>query len=43
VPVRLNTLEKLYLALRDGTPTVTVPEEIRVRAVKPIELMLELS
>jgi quinolinate synthase len=41
--MRLNTLEKLYLALRDGTPTVTVPEEIRVRAVKPIELMLELS
>ena len=41
--MRLNTLEKLYLCLRDLKPVVTVPEEIRVRAVKPIELMLELS
>jgi len=41
--MRLNTLEKLYLALRDLTPVVTVPEEIRVQALKPIELMLELS
>lgn len=41
--MRLNTLEKLYLALRDMKPVVTVPEEIRVQALKPIELMLELS
>jgi len=41
--MRLNTLEKLYLCLRDLEPTVTVPEHIRVEAVKPIELMLELS
>ncbi len=41
--MRLNTLEKLYLCLRDLTPEVTVPEDIRVRALKPIELMLELS
>jgi quinolinate synthase len=41
--MRLNTLDKLYLALRDLQPVVTVPEEIRVRALKPIELMLELS
>ncbi len=41
--MRLNTLEKLYLCLRDLEPEVTVPEEIRVRALAPIELMLELS
>ncbi len=41
--MRLNTLEKLYLALRDLEPRVTVPEAIRVKALKPIELMLELS
>ena len=41
--MRLNTMEKLYLSLRDLTPQVTVPEEIRVRALAPIELMLELS
>ena len=41
--MRLNTLEKLYLCLRDLEPEVTVPEDIRVRALEPIELMLELS
>jgi len=41
--MRLNTLEKLYLCLRDLEPEVTVPEEVRVRALEPIRLMLELS
>ena len=41
--MRLNTLEKLYLCLRDLSPQVTVPEPIRVRALQPIELMLKLS
>ena len=41
--MRLNTLEKLYLCLRDLEPEVTVPEEIRARAAVPIERMLELS
>ena len=41
--MRLNTLEKLYLCLRDLKPEVTVPEEIRVKALAPIEKMLELS
>jgi quinolinate synthase len=41
--MRLNTLEKLYLCMRDLSPTVEVPEPIRVRALRPIELMLELS
>jgi quinolinate synthase len=41
--MRLNTLEKLYLCLRDLRPEVTVPEDVRRRALLPIERMLELS
>ena len=41
--MRLNTLEKLYLCLRDLRPEVTVPEEIRIRARKPIDRMLAIS
>jgi quinolinate synthase len=41
--MRLNSLEKLYLCLRDLAPTVSVPEPVRVRALQPIELMLQLS
>ena len=41
--MRLNNLEKLYLCLRDLSPEVTVQEELRLQALRPIELMLELS
>jgi len=41
--MKKNTLEKLYLALRDLAPQVDVPEPIRARAVRPIERMLEMS
>ena len=41
--MRRNTLEKLYLCLRDLAPQVDVPEAVRLRALKPIERMLELS
>jgi quinolinate synthase len=41
--MRLNTLEKLTLCLRDLEPEVTVPEDVRVRALRPLERMLELS
>ncbi len=41
--MRLNTLEKLYLSMRDLGPEVTVPEETRKRALVPIQRMLELS
>jgi quinolinate synthase len=41
--MRLNTLEKLYLCLRDLTPQVEVPEPVRTKALAPIERMLELS
>ena len=39
----LNTMEKLYLALRDLKPEVIVPEDIRLKALKPLEKMLEMS
>jgi quinolinate synthase len=41
--MRLNTLEKLYLCLRDLEPQVRVSDEIRQAALRPIERMLELS
>jgi len=41
--MKLNTLEKLYLCMKYGTPEVTMPEDLRVAARKPIDRMLELS
>jgi quinolinate synthase len=41
--MRRNTLEKLYLCLRDLQPRVDVPEPVRVRALAPIQRMLEMS
>ena len=41
--MRRNTLEKLYLSLRDLQPQVDVPEPVRVRALAPIQRMLEMS
>jgi quinolinate synthase len=41
--MRLNTLEKLYVSLRDLTPEIHMSEELRLAALKPIERMLALS
>lgn len=41
--MRLNTMEKLYNTLKYGWPSVDVDEDIRVKAVKPIERMLSVS
>ncbi len=41
--MRLNTMEKLYLCLRDLKPEVTVEPELAARALKPVERMLALS
>ncbi|MDB9525395.1 quinolinate synthase NadA [Oscillatoria sp. CS-180] len=41
--MRLNTLEKLYWAMQTRQPEITMPEEIRVAALKPIEAMLLMS
>ncbi len=41
--MKMNTLEKLYDALLNLVPEITLPESIRVRAERPIRRMLELS
>ena len=41
--MRLNTLEKLRDCLLNETPEIIIAEEIRVKAVKPIKRMLEIS
>jgi len=41
--MKLNTLEKLRDCLRDGSPEVTVPEDLRVRALQPLQKMLDWS
>jgi quinolinate synthase len=41
--MRLNTIEKLYLALRDLRPEITLDEDLRRRALVPIERMLALG
>ena len=41
--MKLNTLEKLYLCMKYETPEITMDEELRLAAKKPIERMLEIS
>lgn len=41
--MRLNTIEKLYLCLEHEMPELTMDEETRVKALRPIERMLEMS
>ena len=41
--MRLNTLEKLYLCLKHEQPQITMEESLRIRALQPIERMLEMS
>jgi len=41
--MRLNTLEKLFNCLLNETPEIKIDEAIRVKAVKPILRMLEMS
>jgi quinolinate synthase len=41
--MKLNTLEKLYLCMKYETPEITMDENIRVAAKKPIDRMLEIS
>jgi len=41
--MKLNTLEKLYLCMKYELPEITMPEELRLAAKKPIDRMLEIS
>jgi quinolinate synthase len=41
--MKLNSLEKLYLALRDLQPEITLDEAVRLRALQPVQRMLDLG
>lgn len=41
--MKLNTLEKLYLCMEYEEPEITMDEQLRIAAKKPIERMLEIS
>jgi len=41
--MKLHNLKKIYLSLKYGWPEVEVPEEIRLKAERPIRKMLEMS
>jgi len=41
--MRLNTLEKVYLTMKNRTPEIILDETIRQAALKPMQRMLEMS
>jgi quinolinate synthase len=41
--MRLNTLEKLYLAMKNKKPEITLAKDIQLKALRPIQKMLEMS
>lgn len=41
--MKLNTLEKLYLCMKNEVPEVIIPEPIASRALLPLKRMLEIS
>lgn len=41
--MKLNTLEKVYLCLRDLSPAVELEESLRLQALAPIERMLSIG
>jgi quinolinate synthase len=41
--MRLNTLEKLYWAMKTRSPEITLPETTRLAALRPMQRMLAMS
>ncbi|WP_286967630.1 quinolinate synthase NadA [Flavobacterium sp. UBA4854] len=41
--MKMNTLEKLYLCLKNERPEMLIKDELRIEALMPIKKMLELS
>lgn len=41
--MKRNTMEKLWLCMKYELPEITIDEQLRLKALKPIEAMLELS
>jgi quinolinate synthase len=41
--MKVNTLEKLYLCLKNETPEIIIAENLRLKALIPLQRMLDLS
>lgn len=41
--MKMNTLEKLYLCMKNRSPKLELPEALRTRAAAPLQRMLEMS
>ncbi len=41
--MKLNTMEKLYLCMKNKSPEITMDDGVRLKALKPIKRMLEMS
>ncbi len=41
--MKLNTMEKLYLCMKNGAPELDVPESIRIKAKMSLDRMLEMA
>jgi quinolinate synthase len=41
--MKLNTMEKVYMCMKNKFPEIVLDEELRLKALKPIERMLEMS
>lgn len=41
--MKLNTMQKLYLCMKYELPDINLDEEVRIKALRPINKMLELS
>jgi quinolinate synthase len=41
--MKLNTLEKLYLCMEYEAPEITMDENLRIAAKKPMDRMLAIS
>jgi quinolinate synthase len=41
--MKMNTVEKIYLCMKNLNPEIVMDEDLRLRALKPIERMLEMS
>ena len=41
--MKMNNLEKIYLCLKNGAPSIELSADLIARARKPLDKMLELS
>ena len=41
--MKLNTMEKLYECMLEQKPEIILDEEIRLKALRPIQKMLDMS